>query len=83
METFTIRNLSFSYPEQERKAIDDLSLSVFVGVIDGVVVRAARISNVKMAVRMALHVKASGCKELIQLCNRRITAAIRRYTLYS
>ena len=31
METFTIRNLSFSYPEQERKAIDDLSLSVGQG----------------------------------------------------
>ena len=31
METFTIRNLSFSYPEQEAKAIDDLSLSVGQG----------------------------------------------------
>ena len=31
METFTIRNLSFSYPEQERKAIDDLTLSVGQG----------------------------------------------------
>ena len=30
-ETFTIRNLSFSYPEQEAKAIDDLSLSVGQG----------------------------------------------------
>ena len=28
METFTIQNLSFSYPEQENKAINDLSLSV-------------------------------------------------------
>ena len=31
METFTIRNLSFSYPEQETKAIDNLSLSVGQG----------------------------------------------------
>ena len=31
METFAIRNLSFSYPEQEAKAIDDLSLSVGQG----------------------------------------------------
>ena len=31
METFTIRNLSFSYPEQEAKAIDDLSLTVGQG----------------------------------------------------
>lgn len=31
METFTIRNLSFSYPKQETKAIDDLSLSVEQG----------------------------------------------------
>ena len=31
METFTIRSLSFSYPEQERKAIDDLTLSVGQG----------------------------------------------------
>ena len=28
METFAIRNLSFSYPEQERKAIDDLTLTI-------------------------------------------------------
>ena len=31
METFTIRNLSFSYPEQGAKAIDDLSLSAGQG----------------------------------------------------
>jgi len=31
METFTIRNLSFSYPEQAANAIDDLSLSVGQG----------------------------------------------------
>ena len=31
METFTIRNLSFSYPEQEKKAIDDLCLSIGQG----------------------------------------------------
>ena len=31
METFTIQNLSFSYPEQEAKAIDSLSLSVGQG----------------------------------------------------
>ena len=31
MEVFTIRNLTFSYPEQERKAISDLSLSVRPG----------------------------------------------------
>ena len=28
METVTIRNLSFSYPEQETKALDDVSLSI-------------------------------------------------------
>ena len=31
METFAIRNLSFSYPEQEAKAINDLTLSVEQG----------------------------------------------------
>ncbi|MBO4990837.1 MAG: ATP-binding cassette domain-containing protein [Firmicutes bacterium] len=31
METFAIRNLSFSYPEQREKAIDDLTLSVRSG----------------------------------------------------
>ncbi len=31
METFTIRNLSFSYPEQEAKAIDNVSLSIGQG----------------------------------------------------
>ena len=31
METFTIRNLSFAYPEQEAKAIDDFTLSVGKG----------------------------------------------------
>ncbi len=31
METFTIRNLSFSYPEQAAKAIDDLTLSIGQG----------------------------------------------------
>ena len=31
METFTIRNLSFVYPEQEAKAIDDFTLSVGKG----------------------------------------------------
>ena len=31
MNTFEIQNLSFSYPEQERKAIDDLNLSVGQG----------------------------------------------------
>ncbi len=31
MECFKIRNLSFSYPEQEKKAIDSLSLSVEKG----------------------------------------------------
>ena len=31
METFAIRNLSFSYPEQERKAIDDLTLTIGQG----------------------------------------------------
>ena len=31
METFTIRNLSFSYPEQEAKAIDNLTLSIGQG----------------------------------------------------
>ncbi len=31
METFTIRNLNFSYPRQAEKAIDDLSLSVRQG----------------------------------------------------
>ena len=31
MELFTIRNLSFTYPNQTRKAIDDLSLSVHAG----------------------------------------------------
>ena len=31
METFAIQNLSFSYPEQERKAIDDVTLSVRQG----------------------------------------------------
>ena len=31
METFTIRNLSFSYPEQKMNAIDHLSLSVAQG----------------------------------------------------
>ena len=31
METFAIRNLSFSYPEQKSKAIDDLTLSVSQG----------------------------------------------------
>ena len=31
METFTIRNLNFSYPEQAANAIDDLSLSVGQG----------------------------------------------------
>jgi len=31
METFTIRSLSFSYPEQEAKALDDLNLSVGQG----------------------------------------------------
>ena len=31
METFTIRNLSFSYPEQEAKAIENLTLSVKPG----------------------------------------------------
>ena len=29
--TFAIQNLSFSYPEQEKKAIDDLTLSVRQG----------------------------------------------------
>ena len=31
METFEIRNLSFSYPEQSAKAIDDLSLQIHKG----------------------------------------------------
>ena len=31
METFTIRNLSFSYPEQEGRVLDDLTLSVGQG----------------------------------------------------
>lgn len=31
MELFTIRNLSFAYPNQTKKAIDDLSLSVHAG----------------------------------------------------
>ena len=31
MELFTIRNLSFTYPEQAKKAIDGLSLSVQEG----------------------------------------------------
>jgi len=31
METFEIRHLSFAYPEQEQKAIDDLSLTVRQG----------------------------------------------------
>ena len=31
MELFTIRNLNFTYPNQAKKAIDDLSLSVQAG----------------------------------------------------
>ena len=31
METFTVRNLSFSYPEQERKVLDDLSFDIREG----------------------------------------------------
>ena len=31
MEVFTIRNLNFAYPEQEKNAISDLALSVQPG----------------------------------------------------
>ena len=31
METFTVRNLSFSYPEQERKVLNDLSFAINEG----------------------------------------------------